>query len=378
MGGFDGRIKMDTGLTRRGFFGVGGGGALLGGSAVLAGTQLVAMPQAVAVSRDEPRTFAIGNVHLQRVHIDENLLPDREHAGFGSLLYDSDGKIVLHDGDKTWLYTTGLFEAPTGGDRDWYGKWISHVREFNTRTLVSGEKKIVLGLASGDQWAVIHNVVKVSDSLYVAFYSTNVGVRAAVSHRPDGMFEAVPDFQVTVTDSWEEEGGEEDSLESNGGHVKIEESDTDLSLWLIYDSYHVDKTSGFLGWAKIRIDKQARGVELTGKHPSNPLAVLPKKNYIAARAGGNLPTDLRLDGKHVLFYYTRRNRNKMMLTAALSSDPLFQDVTDVVEFEPPLGTEEVIEKFEAYMLDDVLHIIYENRLESGHWGTGIRLYEFVE
>jgi hypothetical protein len=376
--GFEGENQMNGGLTRRGFFGT-AGGALLGGSATVAGLQIAGMsPAAAAASHHEPEPFAIGGVHLQRVHNDENLLPDREHAGFGSLLYDSAGEIVLHEGDKTWLYTTGLFEAPTGGERDWYGKWVSHVREFNTRSLVSGEKKLALGLAEGDQWAVIHNVIKVNDSFYVAFYSTNVGVRAAVADRPDGMFEAVPGFQLTVTESWEDDGGEKDSLESNGGHVKIAESDRELSLWLIYDSYHVDKTSGLLGWARIAIDKQTRDVELVEKHQGNPLDVLPRKNYIAARAGGNLPTDLRLDGKYVLFYYTRPNRNKMMLTAALSLDPLFQHVTDVVEFEPPLGTEEVIEKFEAYMLDDVLHIIYENKLESGHWGTGIRLYEFVE
>ena len=367
---------MNGGLTRRRL--LGSGGALLGGSAVLAGVQTVGMSPAVAASRHETEPFAIGNVQLQRVHNDENLLPDREHAGFGCLLYDSAGEIVLHEGDKTWLYTTGLFEAPTGGERDWYGKWVSHVREFNTRSLVSGEKKLTLGLAEGDQWAVIHNVIKVNDGFYVAFYSTNVGVRAAVADRPDGLFEAVPDFQLTVTDTWEDEGGQEDSLESNGGHVKIDESDDHLSLWLIYDSYHVDKTSGLLGWARIEIDKHSRDVELIEKHPNNPLNVLPRKSYIAARAGGNLPTDLRLDGKYVLFYYTRRNPHRMWLTAALSSDPLFQDVTDVVKFESPLGTEEVIEKFEAYMLDDVLHIIYENRLESGHWGTGIRLYEFVE
>jgi hypothetical protein len=41
----------------------------------------------------------------------------------------------------------------------------------------------------------------------------------------------------------------------------------------------------------------------------------------------------------------------------------------------PLDDEKVIEKFESYMLDDELHIVYENRLGSGHWGTGIRVYK---
>jgi hypothetical protein len=325
----------------------------------------------------ESKIFTIGDVQLQRIHHDENLLPDREHAGFSSLLFDTDGKLVLFDGDKTWLYTTGLFEAPTGGQRDWYGKWVSHVREFDARTFVTGEKHVALGLAGEDQWAVIHHAIKVSDDLYVIFYSTNGGVRAAVSDRPDGMFEAIPDFQITVTDRWEEEGGEKDSLESTGGHVKIEESDDAFVFWLLYDSYHVDVTRGDLGWAKVRVDKRTRDVELLEKHAENPLDVRPD-NYIAARAGGNLASDILLDGKHTLFYYTRPNRNIIMLAVALSSDPLFQDITHRVEFDTPLGNEEVIEKFEAYMLDDVLHIIYENKLKSGHWGTGIRLYQVVE
>lgn len=344
----------------------------------LAGACLLAAAPAEAQSVAKTESVAItGNVHLERIHHDQNLLPDREHAGFSSLLYDGKGELVLHDGDKTWLYTTGLFEAPTGGQRDWYGKWISHVREFNVRTLVSGEKKVALGLADADQWAVIHDVVRVSDDLFVAFYSTNGGVRAAVSDKPDGMFKAVPDFKIEVTDRWEKEGGEKHSLESNGAHVLVEETDQALTVWLGYDSYHVDQTAGQLGWAKVRIDKKSHNVELVEKHPRNPLPLLPK-NYIAARSGGNLATNVRLGGRHAFFYYTRPNKERIMLTVALSSDPLFQSVTDIVEMEPPLGDEKVIEKFESYMLNGELNIIYENRLASGHWGTGIRVYKIKE
>lgn len=372
---------MNMSLTRR---------DLLGGGAVLVGGQLIApfpgVEPAPAVKPspkvelvgNEARVSTVGDVQLKRIHHDENLLPDREHSGFCSLVHDSDGKLVLHDGDKTWLYTTALFEAPDGEQRDWYGKWVSHVREFNTKSLVSGEKKLALGLAGNDQWAVIHNVIKVSDSLYVAVYSTNLGVRAAVSSCPDGVFQADPDFRLDVTEVWEKKGGKEDSLESTGGHVKIEDTDDHLLLWLLYDSYHVDKTRGLLGWAKVHVDKGTCRVELRGKHPDNPLSLLPSKGYIAARAGGNLSSDVRLGGKHTMFYYSRANQNEIMLTAGLSSDALFQDVTDVVEMEPPLGTEDVIEKFESYMVNNVLHIIYENNLASSHWGTGIRLYRMGE
>jgi hypothetical protein len=64
-----------------------------------------------------------------------------------------------------------------------------------------------------------------------------------------------------------------------------------------------------------------------------------------------------------------------MLTAALSADPLFLHGDRVVELEPPLGQERVIEKFESYLLNGELHIMYENRLTSGEWGTGIRIYK---
>jgi hypothetical protein len=332
---------------------------------------------ASAIAEKGPKPVTLGPVTLERVHHDQNLLPDSTHAGFGSLLFDAGGALVMDDSGETWLYSTGLFEAPTGGQRDWYGKWVSHVRRFNPKSLVSGEKKLALGLAQGDKWAVIHHAIKVNEHLFVVFYSTNLGVRAAIAERPDVLFKADGDFQLKVTEPWEDEGGEKDSLESCGGHVAIENTADEFVFWLIYDSYHVDATRGNLGWAKVRIDKRTQRVELLEKHPANPLKVLPE-NYIAARAGGNVASDVLLGGLHTLFYYTRPTRNIIMLAAALSPDPLFQEVTYRVEFDQPLGDEVVIEKFEAYQLDDILHIIYENKLASGHWGTGIRLYKIVE
>jgi hypothetical protein len=276
------------------------------------------------------------NVRLERIHFDENLLPDLGHAGFGALLYDGTGELVLHDGDKTWLYTTGLAEPAPGGQRDWYGKWISYVREFDVKSLVSGPSKIALGLSGADRWAVIHDVIRVSPKLFVAFYSANGGVRAAVSDKPDGLFETVRNFKIEVTDAWEKQGGEKDSLESNGAHTLIDESNEAVTLWLGYDSYHVDQTAGQLGWAKVRIDKRSRNVEFIGKYPLNPLQMLPK-NYIAARCGGNLATGIRPGGQYTFFYYTRRSKQEIMLTVALGSDALFRHVTSIVELEPPLA-----------------------------------------
>jgi hypothetical protein len=315
-----------------------------------------------------------GSVPLRRVFHKQNLLADTDHSAFGALLYDVHGHLVLHDGSRTWLYTTSLFQSATGGQRDWYGKWISDVREFDARSLVAGPKRVALGLAQGEQWAVIHDVIKVTRQLFVAFYSSNVGVHAAVSATPEGPFSSVAGFEVAVTEPWEQEGGHTQSLEANGAHVLVSERATDVVLWLGYDSYHVDRTAGRLGWAKVRIDKTHRDVHLIEKARTNPLPLLPP-TYLAARCGGNLSTDVRIGGRHVFLYYTRPSRQSIMLTIATSSDPLFEHDVRVFEFEPPLADERVIEKFESYMLDGVLHVLYEDHLASGHWGTGIRIYE---
>ncbi len=331
---------------------------------------------AAYAANDEPETIAVGDIKLQLIHHDESLVPDRGHAGFCALLFDTDGRLALEDG-RTWLYTTGLFEAPIEGLRDWYGKWVSHARTFNPESLVSGEKELALGLAPADQWAVIHHAIKVEDDLYVVFYSTNKGVRAAVSSQPNTGFYTAPDFEITPTEPWELEGGEGASLESAGGHVKIRENEDEFVFWLIYDSYNVNTRVGQLGWAKVRLDKHSRYLELIEKHPNNPLDLLPQ-GYLAARAGGNVGSDVKIDGKHTLFYFTRPDAATYNLMVALATDELFQNIVETVQIGGPLGTEEIIEKFEAYILDDILYIIYENRLADKTWQTGIRLYQIID
>jgi hypothetical protein len=314
---------------------------------------------------------------LVRLSHEQSLLPEKENSAFGSLLYDARGRLVLHDGDKTWLYTAAVLEAPTDGTRDWYGKWVSHVREFNVRNFASGDKSVALSVSGAERWAIIHDVIQVSDRLFVAFYSAFGGVRAALAERPQGPFLSVPDFELTPTEEWEKAGGAPQSLESNGAHVWIGEDSGSVVLWLGYDSYHVDIGTGQLGWAKIAIDKDKRAVRLLEKHPRNPLPLLPEGD-LAARCGGNLSSDLRLAGQYVFLYYTRPTRAKSFLTVALSPDPLFQNITQRIELEPTLGDEKVIEKFESYVIDGKLHVIYESQLASGHWGTGMRTYRIAD
>jgi hypothetical protein len=314
--------------------------------------------------------------HLARVRHLQNILPDRENAGFGSLLYDSKGQLALHGRQKTWLYTSALSEAAIDGQRDWYGKWISYAREFDIESHVVGAKRVALGLTGEDHWAVIHDVLQASEHMFVAFYSANGAVRAAVATAPQGPFVAVASFRIAVTDDWEKVGGKISSLESNGAHVLIDDTADKLTIWLGYDSYHVDATAGQLAWAKVEIDKQRHSIILLGKHPDNPLPTRPA-NYIAARCGGNLSTNVRLGGQRALFYYSRPTTKSIMLTLALSDDPLFLHVSKLIEFEPPLLDEQVIEKFESYVLGDELHLIYENKLANGHWGTGMRVYKIL-
>lgn len=315
----------------------------------------------------------VGSTKLTQIHHNQNVLPDRGHSGFGALLYDADGRLVV-DGNRTWLYTAGLFEAPEPGRRDWYGKWVGHVREFDPHTFESSEPKVALGLYGEDKWAVIHTALKVSDDLYVVFYSTNGLIRAATSPRPDGVFDPDPTFSLAVTEAWEQAGGEIDSLESTGGFRKLADTDEVLEIALLYDSYHVDRTTGDLGWANVRIHKSTGDVELIGKDADGPLPLRPE-GYIAARAGGNLGSDVMLGGKHVMFYYLRPNQDVITLAAAISDDPGFRKVDEITEFGTVQGDEQVIEKFQSYIIDGVLHIIYENKLATGRWGTGIRLYE---
>ena len=44
--------------------------------------------------------------------------------------------------------------------------------------------------------------------------------------------------------------------------------------------------------------------------------------------GGNLASDIRLGGKHVMFYHARPSKAKIMLTAAPSDDPIRSALTD--------------------------------------------------
>lgn len=299
----------------------------------------------------------VGTERLQRVYHDDSVTGVNDH--FGSLLFAPDGRPVV-DGGKTWLYTGSLVE----------GKWVSSARPFDLATLQAGPKTRVLSTADGEEWATIHLALKVTQSLYVAFYSTGQMVRAAVCNRPDGSFLPDPTFGIQPTEAWEQ-----GTLEADGGFVPIEGSPGRLRLWLLYDNLGPG-TSGQNDWAEVEVDKVKRRVRLLGKHPNNPILLL-QPGQLAARTGGNVDLRVRFDDKHLLLYLLKTGRTEYHVAYALSRDPLFQEIdAQGILDEGYLGGETCSEKYQFYQRGDLLTVIYDLGHQDGDWRTGVRRYRF--
>lgn len=319
---------------------------------------------------DDRDTVTVGKVQLAlRSHV-EDVCGDAADSGFGSLLFDTDGRVSLHDGTRTWLYTTR---------RDSMRGWMSVVREFDLRSLDLGPSIPVLQPGPEDAWAVIHHVLQIAPGTCLALYSSGAGVRAAVAPAPNSAFSRDPDFVLQPADGWEHGGAGPHgwSLEANAAYVKIDEDSAQLEFWEGYDSYHRDEVRGDLGWARLAFDKTRGRLRLLSRHPDNPLDFRPD-GFICARCGGNLASDVRIQGQRAFFYYARPDRSELAAYVALAGDPLFQAPTLRQAFDRPRGNEEVIEKFQTYMLDGTFHLLYESRLSNGWWRTGLRRYREVE
>jgi hypothetical protein len=281
---------------------------------------------------------------------------------FGSLLFDTAGRLCVHAGSRTWLYTGSLLD----------GRWVSFARELDLDTLACGEKRLCLVAHDDDDWATIHLVVRVGDSLLVAFYSTGATMRAAVAEAPDGPFRAVPGFAVGATEPWERDT----TVESDGGFHLVSEDEREVVGWVLYDTLAAD-TGGHNGWALVRVGKASRDVSFVRKHPANPVGLL-LPGRLAARTGGNLASDLRIQGMRALFYLSKPDAVTYRFAVALSRNPLFDPIAANVEFDGVLGREQVVEKFEAFGWKGLLHLMYEvgppgERL----WRTGLRRYRIT-
>ena len=212
--------------------------------------------------------------------------------------------------------------------------------------------------------------------LWLALYSTRQGLRAAVGESPEGPFRPQQDLHVRPALDWEIAGAPEGgtTLEINGGHVAVRESEDELVFWQSYDSYHPGRFRGDLAWLPCRLDKRSGHLAVDDRSAERPLPFRPA-DWSCARCGSNLSGDLRIDGRHAFFYYVRPDATRLHLALALSADPLFRSVAEVGLLGDPLGAEEVVEKFQAVPQgSDGFTLYYESRFADGSWRTGMRRY----
>lgn len=303
------------------------------------------------------REFKIGGTEFSLVEHRDQLTGPNDHLG--SLLFDTSGRIVMHDNRVTWMYTGGLVD----------GKWVSFVRGFELISLTPATRRIILTPQADEKWSTIHLVIRVAEDFYVAFYSTGSIVRAAVSKRPDSGFAAATGFEIAPSQDWERGC----SLESDPGFVPIHENAEEFRLWVLYDTLG-PQSHGHNGWADVRIDKRRRTVSLEGKHPQNPLA-LKLANRATARTGGNLEGQFRLANQHYLMaYLSKPDDRTYRLAFATSPDPLFQRIDENLEVAGPLGEESVIEKFHWFIDNHELVLFYEYANRENDWRTAMRRY----
>ncbi|MCF8113063.1 MAG: hypothetical protein K9K21_04315 [Desulfotignum sp.] len=296
-------------------------------------------------------------------HIDDIL--DEAH-GFGSFLFNTQGQTVVEHGG-TWLYTTLLAN----------GNWESWVRPFDLKTMKAGPSKRVLVPLSEDlRGAVLHHVIRITPDFFVGFFSNGRGVRAAVATTPDAIFTRDTYFGIDPVQGWEthEETIDGWALEANGAFVKIYEDVDSVIFWEGYDSYLSSRKLGDLAWAKIRIDKNMRNISLVERHPNNPLP-FRDSSWSCARCGGNLSSNVRIDGQHAFFYYFRPfNSSNAFIGLALCSDPLFQKNVTHFLVDHMHGQEDVAEKFQVIQKENELLLFSENRFKDGSWRTGVRRF----
>ena len=304
--------------------------------------------------------LTIGSTRLKRVYYNDCVTGKNDH--FGTLLFDPEGRIVKVGDNQTWLYTGSRVEEG----------WASYARLFDLVTLEAEPKTMILTPETEESWASVHLAIQVDPSLYVLFYSTGAVVRAVLSERPDGPFFRDPEFQLVPTEAWEE-----GALESDGGFVKVGQADGKLRIWMLYDNLGPG-TSGQNGWAEVEIDGQTRRVRLVRKHPNNPIDLL-LPDRLAARTGGNVSSEVRFEGRYPLFYMSKPARREYRIGVVLSDDPLFQTVQTNTEFDTgTLDNETFSEKYQFYLHDNLLYLIYELGDKDIDCRTAVRKYAFLD
>lgn len=289
-----------------------------------------------------------------------------EAHGFGSFLFNTKGQIVVKNG-VIWLYTTMLMDD----------KWESWARPFDLKTMKSGHAQRVLASTPDDlRGAVLHHVILIAHDFIVGFFSGGTGVRAAIATAPDADFKRDSTFIIDPIQGWETHDEMSDGwvLEANGGFVEIYEDADSVIFWEGYDSYLAERKLGDLAWAKIKIDKKTRLVSHVERHLENPLP-FRDPNWSCARCGGNLSSNVRIDGRYAFFYYFRPfNSLDVFIGLALCKEPLFQKDVEHFLVDHIRGQEEVAEKFQTIQQNNELLVFSENRFKDGSWRTGVRRF----
>ena len=219
-------------------------------------------------------------------------------TGFASLAFHLNGSVVesCPGSGSGWLYTTAQDNA---------GKWTTDVRSLRLDVFASPDSPTglptrVLNGTSADRWATVHLVLRVSQGLWVAFYSTGRRARAAIGATARGPFIPDPLFGIHSLSSGWEAGC---SIEADGGFSLETENQTTVSGWVMYDTLCAGST-GLIGWAKVSIDKIGRTVQLIARDSANPRNFsLPGR--VAARTGGNLASDVTFGGLPAIFYLSK-------------------------------------------------------------------------
>ena len=113
------------------------------------------------------------------------------------------------------------------------------------------------------------------------------------------------------------------------------------------------------------------------KHPGNPIGLL-LSHRLAARTGGNVSSEVRFEGQYPLFYMSKPARREYRIGVVLSDDPLFQTVQTNQEFDTgTLGDETFSEKYQFYICNDFLYLIYELGDKDIDCRTAVRKYAFL-
>ena len=290
--------------------------------------------------------------------------------GFGSLLFNSDGNLVIHDTNKTWLYSITNPTPTTEATR---------VYEFNldTETVTGPEvcKTPDTAINSTYRWANAHLVLEIATDFYLMFYTVDSSsgtwriIRAAQNSSANGTFKPIDGFEINKTTAWES-----NLLEVSALWDKTFENSTTIIANFGYSSYNTANSSNCtMGWANITIDKDLKTVTLNSKLSINPLRNLLISGYSRAYQGGNIDSNITSNDDKLLFYHVY---SPYAIAIATSNSTLFNTTTSSRKFLDIPASHALAEVFNYYYWDGRFHLIYETEDVDTGWSTVLQDFTF--